>query len=468
MNSTKSNYNNHKNLTPYPSGSLRELWMISFPLMLSLMSGSLMLFWDRILLAQFSIEAHNAATSSGTIVTFLQFAFICTTCIAEVFVGRYYGANQPEKIGIPIWQMIWLSVFSIFIFTPLGFFAGDYIFASSPYFTMENDYFFYMMCFGPIFCVNCALSSFYIGRGRVKFITAIMIGANLLNIPLAYALIFGFEPYLPPLGISGAAIAAGMAQLIQALILFLDFVKTKNRKLYGTGCFHFNRNEFFECIRLGLPSSLAHTLEILAWALFFRMLMSAGEEHLTVVSIAQSIFFLFTFLTEGVSKGAQAIAANMIGARKWDDLWKLLHSGIKFYLFLFCLFGTFLMIDSGPLVKLFISEDSVSSEKIHELVASSCLWVWIFFLFDGIHWLVVGLLTAAGDTKFILKLGGSSIWIFALLPTYFFIVLQGNGPDVAWAITAFYGLVTCSLYLARFYSTRWKKNLVLEQQLVQS
>lgn len=464
---TSTNIKENINLTPYPSGSLRELWMISFPLMLSLMSGSLMLFWDRILLAQFSIESHNAATSSGTIVTFLQFAFICTACIAEVFVGRYYGAGQSEKIGIPVWQMIWLSIFSTFIFIPLGYFAGDYIFASSPYFSLENDYFFYMMFFGPIFCANCALTSFYIGRGCVKFVTAIMVGANAINIPLAYVLIFGWEPYLPPLGISGAAIAAGVAQLIQALILFFDFIKPKNRILYGTGRFHFDRKEFWDCIRLGLPSSLAHTLEILAWAVFFRMLMSAGEEHLTVVAIAQSIFFLFTFLTEGISKGATAIASNMIGAQQWDSLWKLLRSGIKFYLFIFCLFGTCLLVDSSPLVDLFIPEDSVSSEKIHTLVASSCLWVWIFFLLDGIHWLVVGLLTAAGDTRFILKLGGSSIWIFALLPTYFFILVQGHGPDVAWAITAFYGLVTCSLYLLRFYNTRWKENLVQEKQLAQ-
>lgn len=458
---------NHQKLTPYPSGSLRELWMISFPLMLSLMSGSLMLFWDRLLLARFSLESHNAATSSGMIVMFLQFAFICTACIAEVFVGRYYGAGQAKKIGIPVWQMIWLSVFSTFLFIPLGYFSGDYIFASSPYFSLENDYFFYMMLFGPIFCINCALSSFYIGRGCVKFVTLIMIGANVLNIPLAYILIFGFEPYFPSLGISGAAIAAGVAQLIQALILFFDFIKRKNRVLYGTGCFHFDRKEFMECIRVGLPSSLAHTLEILAWAIFFRMLMSTSKEYLTVVSIGQSIFFLFTFLTEGVSKGAQVIAANMIGAQQWDNLWKLLRSGIKFYLFLFCLFGIILMIDCNPLIHLFIPNNQISSEQIRSLVASSCWWVWIFFLFDGIHWLVVGLLTAAGDTKFILKVGGSSIWLFALLPTYFFVILHGQGPDIAWAITAFYGVITCFLYLARFYSKRWKRIFVLEQQLAQ-
>ena len=33
-------------LTPYPQGSLRELWQISFPLIISLMSASMMLFLE--------------------------------------------------------------------------------------------------------------------------------------------------------------------------------------------------------------------------------------------------------------------------------------------------------------------------------------------------------------------------------------------------------------------------------------
>lgn len=446
-------------LTSHPRGSLRELWAISFPLMLSLMSSSLMFFWDRLLLINYSIESHNAATSAGTIVSFMQFAFICTTCIAEVFVGRYCGSGKLKQIGIPVWQMIWLSFFSIFIFVPLGLFAGDYLFAASRYRALEIDYYSIMMYFGPIFCLASALSTFYIGRGRVRFITALVIAANVLNTGLAYLLIYGCDPYFPPLGIAGAAFATGIAQLFQALVLFIDFLRLRNRNQYGTGQYKFVWSEFYECLRLGFPSSLAHTIEILAWAVFFRMLMATGEEQLTVVSVAQSIFFLFTFLTEGVSKGATAIASNMIGAQQWGGLKKLLFSGIKFYLFLFALMGTFLATDLTPVIRLFLGADEAVSEEVISLIASSCIWVWIFFLFDGIHWLVVGLLTAAGDTKFVLKIGSTSVWLFALIPTYILLILHEHQADMAWAITAFYGIVTCIIYLFRFFSMRWKINL---------
>lgn len=447
-----------KNITSHAPGSMRELWAISFPLMLSLMSSSLMFFWDRLLLAKFSIEAHNAAASAGTLVTFLQFAFLCTTCIAEVFVGQYNGSNQKDQIGKPVWQMIWLSIFSTALFIPLGFFAGSFFFAESPYQDLEIEYFQYMMIFGPIFCLSSALSTFYIGRGCVKFVTCTVILSNIINTFLAYNFIFGFADIIPQMGIAGAALATGISQIIQTLLLFCDFIRKKNRQEYGTNKYKFNWDEFYKCLKLGFPSSLAHTIEILAWAVFFRMLMNAGEDHITVVSIAQSIFFLFTFLTEGISKGATAIAANMIGAGKLQDLWKLLKAGIKFYALIFFLFGAIFFINPAPLINLFVSPQE--SEEIYHLIVSSCLWVWIFFLFDGIHWLVVGLLTAAGDTKFVLKAGSSSVWIFALLPTYIFVVLKGNPPDMAWAITAFYGLMVCSIYLYRFCSMRWKSQVL--------
>ncbi|MGZ3632916.1 MAG: hypothetical protein ACXWM7_01125 [Parachlamydiaceae bacterium] len=38
------NHSTDYQLTAYPRGSLRELWAISFPLLLSLMSSSLMFF----------------------------------------------------------------------------------------------------------------------------------------------------------------------------------------------------------------------------------------------------------------------------------------------------------------------------------------------------------------------------------------------------------------------------------------
>ena len=75
-------------MTRYPEGSLRELWAISSPLMISTLAMLFMIFTDRIFLAHYSIGALNASVNAGT----LAWAFISgigmITAMSEVFVAQ--------------------------------------------------------------------------------------------------------------------------------------------------------------------------------------------------------------------------------------------------------------------------------------------------------------------------------------------------------------------------------------------
>lgn len=440
-------------LTRYPLGSLRELWAISLPLMISLLSGSMMLFLDRMLLAQASIHYLNACTNAGILAAAIQFPFISTTGIAEVFVGQYNGAGKKEMLGEPVWQMIWLSILTTFLFIPMGLFAGPYIFTDPIYGHLEGQYFKWILLSGPFFCLATSLTTFYIGQGLVKFVTITVVLANIINVVLDLILIFGWEPFIQPLGIAGAAIATGISQIFQCVVLFAVFINKKHRKEAGTSRWRLNIQSMWNCLAIGLPNAVAHALEIFGWWVFFRMMTSLGHEYITVVAVAQSIFFLFTFITEAVSKGASAIAANLIGARRWDLVWKLLRSGLRFYTQVFLALGFVLVIYPDPLIHWFLPQED---QVLIQLVKAACIWVWIFFLFDGITWLIVGLLTAAGDTKFVMKVAGLNVWLFALVPIYIFNVHLGHTADVAWIVTAFYGLMNAGIFALRFRTEKWK------------
>lgn len=446
-----------KGLTPYPQGSLRELWQISFPLIISLMSASLMLFLDRLFLAQYSLTALNAAAHAGASVQFLQFWSIATVCIAEVFVGRYNGAGKKEKMGEPVWQMIWLSAGTALFYLPIGYIAGPFIFFSETYKDLEIEFFSILTGFIPVSALSAAVASFYIGRGKVRFVTAVMLGSNLLNVILDAILIFGTPPWIPSFGIAGAAWATGISQCCQAAILFGAFFCRANRQSYGTGLWKFNKDLFISCLKLGVPNAVAHSLEILAWVLIFDLMSRLGSDYMTVVTIAQSILFLFTFVTEGVSKGATAIAANFIGSNKHGLVWKLLASGTKFYAIIFLLLSIFLVWHPDSLIHWFIPQADLLSHATIDTVRSACFWVWFYFLFDGISWLLIGLLTAAGDTRFIMKVGAFAPLFFALLPVYLFVFQWGAPANVTWMIIAFYSLASGSIYFWRFNSEKWKE-----------
>lgn len=447
----------HKGLTPYPQGSLRELWVISFPLIISLMSASLMLFLDRLFLAHYSLESLNAAAHAGAAVQFLQFWTIATVSIAEVFVGRFNGAGKMEKLGQPVWQMIWLALGTFLFYVPIGFLLGPYIFYSDSDIQLEIEYFRILMCFIPFSGLSAALSAFYIGRGKVRFITAVMLGSNFVNVILDAILIFGIPPLIPSLGISGAAWATGIALICQASILFTAFFCKSNRLQFGTGRWRLNKRLFRSCLAFGLPNAVTHSIEILAWVLIFDLMARLGTDYITVVTIAQSIMFLFSFITEGLSKGATAIASNLIGSQKHDLVWKLLASGTKFYACMFLLLGGVLAYHPEPLINWFVPETSSVSLETRGGICAACFWVWIYFLMDGVSWLLIGLLTAAGDTRFVMKVGGAAPLIFAVLPVYLFVFKWGSPAHVTWILITFYSFASGLIYFWRFKSEKWKE-----------
>ena len=81
--------------------------------MISAFASMLMIFTDRLFLAHYSIEALNAAVASGTLAWAFMAGIGMITAMSEIFVARYNGAAQYKLLGVPVWQMLWISLFSL-------------------------------------------------------------------------------------------------------------------------------------------------------------------------------------------------------------------------------------------------------------------------------------------------------------------------------------------------------------------
>lgn len=186
-----------------------------------------------------------------------------------------------------------------------------------------------------------------------------------------------------------------------------------------------------------------------------------GPDYITVVAVAQSILLLFTFMTDGIARGATTLASNLIGSKQHHRVKKVFLAGMRFYFVLFLLLGVVLAIYPDPLISWFIPEESLN-DHTRTACKSACFWVWWFFLFDGLSWLLAGLLTAAGDTPFIVKVTGIGPWLLALLPIYVIVVRWGASADMTWMFVAFYAMISCLFYVWRFFSQKWQHINLLE------
>jgi MATE family multidrug resistance protein len=442
-------------LTRYEEGSLKELSSIAFPLMITAFSVMFMLFIDRMMLAHYSLEAHNAAVRASTLGWAFLFGAMSLAGIAEVFVAQFNGANQKLRLGEPVWQMIWLSLLSSLVFIPLSLWGAPLIFPKDP---LERQYFQWMMLLAPAFPFYGALAAFFIGQGKTFLTTILAVVANLINALLDYALIFGVEGYIPSFGIVGAAVATFGGTIFQALVLLAVFLNRENRLNHITGNFRLNLPLFKQCMRIGIPGSLFCFIEILGFAAFYWMMSIVDDEsYLTITGICQSIMILFFFFGDGVMKAVITIAGNLIGAKRSELIAKVLMAGTKLHVVFLGAMLAFFFAAPNFLISFFLPDiDNLSPAFVRSLQLCACMIIFYLFL-EGIRLMFWGLLTAAGDTFFLLVAGTSSVWAFMVAPVYLLVVRGGGSVELAIAISLFYSLMTCFLYLSRFWVGKWKK-----------
>lgn len=452
----------HQPLTRYPEGSIRELWNISLPLMISTLASLFMIFTDRIFLAHYSIEALNASVNAGTFAWALMAGVGMITAMSEVFVAQYNGARHFKRLGIPVWQMIWFALFSIVFFLPMAIWGAPYVFGADRYADLEIPYFRLLMLFGPSYALMMAFAGFFIGRGKTKVMIWLAVVANLINIFLDWALIFGVKGIVPEMGIQGAAIATCLGYLFESIVLGYLFLKKENRENFGAAHWRLNWREMRKCCRIGLPQGIFYALEVIGWSIFYWMMTDLGEKHITISSICQSFTILLSFFCDGLSRGAAAVAGNFIGSQRYDLVKKVLKSGFS----LLCLFslGTamILVVDPVDTVRLLFIHDPDTA--IQASLKTCMIFAFIYVLFDGLRWLFSGLLIAAGDTLFLLIAGSISVWLFLLAPLYLIVVKQNLPVEYAWGLTVLYAALFFMIYWLRFKQGAWQKiNLVTQE-----
>jgi len=450
----------HLSLTRHPEGSISELLTISCPLMLSMLSTNLMLFLDRLFLAHYNIQAMNSVVTASVIASIFLDGVIGIAAITEIFVGQYNGARHFKRVGTPVWQMLWYCVFTILIFLPLSFFGAPFLLRADVHYEHGQDFFKILMYFGPLYPMVTVLSAFFIGRGKVKFAMVVALAGNILNISLDYIFISGIPGLLPALGATGAALATGISQTFQVIVLFCSFLNTEHRKVFGTANWHFKKSLFFKCFTVGLPNSFSNIIELIAWSVLADMLATVSQDHITVYSIVQSFLLLFTFGVSGLQKGLMNLHANFLGGGNLQATKQSLYSSKKVVMLLIGIFAIPLLILPDYLISLFIntSSDPMNQFELAKSIKQALFWLWLYFLFDGFGWLFSSVLIAAGDTKFLMLMNVTSAWIYSIVPTYIVIVLFQGSPTMVWEISLLYAGGNTLCYYWRYKSNRWKKN----------
>jgi len=224
------------------------------------------------------------------------------------------------------------------------------------------------------------------GKPTVALITVVI--AALTNIFLDYLLVIVF-----PLGLKGAAIATGSAQLIQGIILLSFFLKKDSILKFTT--LKFSVRRILNLIKIGIPDSITELSVGIVVFLFNRAILNYyGSIGLVAFGIISYInnFILMTMI--GLTQGMQPIVSYLNSKGKHKKRDEIFYLTLKSALVIGLSFFLLTIIFKGTIVGFFTTDLETSDFTLNALIIFAPS-----FILGGINIVFSGFFTAMEKTK---------------------------------------------------------------------
>jgi MATE family multidrug resistance protein len=444
----------------HPPGSWREILSISYPLILSTASMTIMHFVDRMFLSWYSQTALAAATPAGITAFAIVCFFMGVSQYTTTIVAQYFGADENTMCGRATWQGVFFSLASyavILLFIPLG--PSIFRWGGHPGHIVELEvkYFSILMMGGGLIPLQSALASFFTGRGDTKTtMMAVTIG-NGVNGVLDYGLIFG-KWGLPEMGLTGAALATVLASIVPVAILITLFLRKEDHRRFATRQVRFDLSLFKKLLRYGTPAGLQFFLEISCFTLFVIIVGRLGEVQLAVSNIVLTIDMLAFMPVIGVSIATSTLVGQSMGRKKPELAEKTTYSALMIAFTYMGSMAIIFVLFPGPLLSIFRARGS-EFQDFSVLLSHGrylLILVAIYTVFDALGMIFSAGLKGAGDTSFVMWAAVIAGWALFVPPVYLTVSVFHGGLILAWVWATLYIVLLGLVYWWRFRKGKWK------------
>ena len=444
---------------------MRDLLPLAMPIFLSQAIDVSMVFCDRFFLAELGKEP-LAATLTGGILTFLLTTLLLGT-LGQItpLVSQYVGAGQKNQSVAVVHQGLIFSAILTPILLSCAYFGFPYLFKlfhhEAKLFQNEVDYFQILSLTVVTASIRMTLANFFVGIGKSLIVVIASLSAIFINLPLAYALIFG-EWGFPRWEIQGAAVGTVIASFAPVLILGLYFFSRKFAMEFGTRARWRLRAEIMtKLIRYGLPAGGEMLVNVGGFT-FFAMIMYSYSSDVAAATTVVLNWDMVSFLPlMGVSQAASGLVGKYLGAQRKKLAWRSAWTSLKFG-WIYAGMITFVYYAfTSSLVHVFARSQHVSDYQVmirfaEPMLKISCL----YFFFDATYSVLGGILKGAGDTLWTMLVSNSLMWS-AAFAVYYFKQSLGLTPIGAWVILTVLVFSLGIIFSWRFLRRRWLDILMI-------
>ena len=447
---------------PPEPGGYREVWRVAAPIIVSMASFTLMQFCDRIFLARHGSVSLRASLPAGILAFTLASFFQTLAGYAGTFVAQYHGAGRKRECARATAQGIWLGLASwplCWALIPLG----NWILAAAGHpadvLEAEKTYMGILMVGGGFWALTNALSGFFSGRGDTRTPMVASLVANLANIGLDYALIFGKWGF-PAWGIAGAAAATVIASALGLAFLGAIYFGKRFAEEYDTRGegMRFDRGLMGPMLRYGTPAALQTLQDVGAFAFFVVLLGRLPEGDMAASNIAFSINNVAFMPLLGMGMAATIVVGQYQGARDSATAERAGWTALKLgWIYMGAIALTFVLMPRAYF-SLFTGEGEgmVGLEEVmgkgRLLLGMMAAWG----LLDAINLIVSGALKGAGDTRFVLLATSLATWLVWIPGEMALLLWLDAGLVAAWIWMTVFVFLLAGGFWVRFKRGRWK------------
>ena len=271
-------------------------------------------------------------------------------------ISRLLGAKKNEKAN----EMASTGFFTAIIFGVLlalfGIINLDALMkalgSSDSILPLAKNYAKYILIAAPVMCASFVLNNILRSEGKARFAMVGIASGSIINIFLDPILIFKFD-----MGISGAAIATMVSQMISFLILLSSVligvtisklsIKYMSKK-FSTYCL---------IIKTGLPSFTRQGLASISTVLLNLCAVGYGDAAVAALSIFSKIFMFIFSAVIGFGQGFQPVVGYNYGAEKYDRVMESCFFTIKVGMIIMSFCAVIGFIFAPQIINLFIADD---------------------------------------------------------------------------------------------------------------
>ncbi len=374
-----------------------------FPIALTIFSGFIVAFIEKIFLGRYSIEAMVAAVTATNALQMFYFPVLAIPLMAQVFISQFLGADDKFSVGPCVWQMIWAAVFSALLSSSICWLVGKTYFQGMAFEGPAAHYFYLLTPLNLLYPLVATFSSFYIATGQARLLLFATLASHLVNLVLMYLLIFGYSPWIPSKGLNGAACAVLLSQGMLSLFLLVYFLSAHHRALYHTQEWTLKGSLLRTYVSPALLRLFGRILNATSLAATTWLIAHKGNDFPLVMSIGATIAVFLGFLGDALHQTVINIVSRLIGSEQLGRLAETFRRALLFFSLWGLLLAFPLLLFPEKTMHILFSQEKC--QQIQEIIFPLFLGIWLLFLVFSLNSLLLGFVLAFKDLKFSLILG---------------------------------------------------------------